>query len=74
MKKLILFALFLGNSLFAQDQSTLLNVHLSPFESFIGNSYRGFFSSSTPDNPMIDIQYWAITNVYTNYDDEKNFV
>lgn len=58
MKILITTLLLLSSSLFAQTTTHSLNEHLRPFNDFIGNTYKGVFSSSTEENPMIDIQYW----------------
>ena len=33
---------------------------LKPFEGFIGKTFKGEFSNSTPENPLFDVQYWRI--------------
>lgn len=55
MKQLFMLFLipFFG---FTQQQKVI--EQLQSFEPFIGKTYKGEFSSSTPENPMFDIQSW----------------
>ena len=39
-----------------------LSEKLKPFENFIGKTFKGEFSNSTPENPLFDVQYWRILN------------
>jgi hypothetical protein len=55
MKKLLLFALI---PFFSIAQETSLNPKLEAFENFIGKTFKGEFSTSTPENPIYDIQQW----------------
>ena len=53
------FALFvffiMASSIFAQE--TLINA-LEPFRPFLGKTFRGELSESTPEKPVVDISKW----------------
>lgn len=55
MKKLLLLALIPFISI-AQETSVIKE--LKAFENFIGKTFKGEFSTSTPENPVYDIQQW----------------
>jgi len=60
MKK-ILFILFFSMSFMGFGQNNdnnNLSEKLKPFEGFIGKMFKGEFGHSTPENPVIDVQYW----------------
>jgi hypothetical protein len=42
---------------FAQENGGLIE-QLQPLEQFVGKTWRGVFTTSTPENPMIDISRW----------------
>ena len=65
MKKLTLLSISLiVGCVFAQSRETTkveLSEHLKPLkplQSYIGKTFKGEFSDSTPENPTYDIQYW----------------
>jgi len=61
MKKLLIIALLIVGCVFAQSRETTkmeLSEHLKPLQSYIGKTFKGEFSDSTPENPTYDIQYW----------------
>ena len=35
-----------------------LEEHLKPFEFLLGQTWKGTFSNSTPENPMVDVARW----------------
>ena len=35
-----------------------LSKNLKVFEPYIGKTYKGEFSESTPEKPVFDVQYW----------------
>ena len=40
------------------NMNTNISEHLKPFEPYIGKTFRGEFSSSTPDKPVHDVSLW----------------
>ena len=56
MKKLliIIFGLIIAQN----SGMNNLSEQLKPFENFIGKTFKGEFSHSTPDNPFFDVQHW----------------
>jgi hypothetical protein len=38
-----------------------LNAHLQTFRPFLGKTWKGTFTNSTPDKPVIDVQKWERT-------------
>ena len=57
MKNKIIILFF---SLLIAQNSEMKNLskHLAAFEPYIGNTYKGEFAESTPENPVFDIQLW----------------
>jgi len=45
-------------SVVAAAREVELEEHLKPFEFLLGNTWKGTFSDSTPENPMVDVARW----------------
>jgi hypothetical protein len=58
-KSILILTLALAASRFAHaaDQPSL-NPHLEPLRPLLGKTWKGVFSDSKPDKPMIDIEKW----------------
>lgn len=60
MKRLLLLVLFVGataaTALHARAAEP--NEHLAPLAPYVGKVWRGEFTESTPENPVIDVQSW----------------
>ena len=54
--------LMLSSCLFSKNESDdvkkNLSEHLKPFENYIGKTFKGEFSNSTPEKPVYDISNW----------------
>lgn len=49
---------FTGGQVWGQPQSNELNEHLAVFEDLVGKTWKGEFSNSTKENPMVDVARW----------------
>ena len=54
----LLFFLFISCQDTNLNMNTNISEHLKPFEPYIGKTFRGEFSSSTPDKPLHDVSLW----------------
>ena len=50
--------LFFGLLVAQNDKMNSLVEHLKPLENYIGKTFKGEFSNSTPENPVFDVQHW----------------
>ena len=55
--KSILILIF-GLLIAQNNEMNNLSEELKPFENFIGKTFKGEFSHSTPDKPVFDVQNW----------------
>ena len=62
MRKIIQF-LLLSTYLLSQDTNDpfYLSEHLMPFEPYLGKTFKGKFTHSTPEKPVYDISHWERT-------------
>jgi len=59
MNKLLFLLVFIPLvSLGQNNDNNHLSEKLKPFEGFIGKTFKGEFSNSTPENPVFDVQIW----------------
>ena len=60
--KIILTILLFSFYIFSCGENIRINKELSeylkPFENYIGKTFKGEFSNSTPENPVYDISHW----------------
>ena len=61
MNKLISILVF-SSCLFSKNERDAikknLSKHLTPFQNYIGKTFKGEFSNSTPEKPVYDISHW----------------
>jgi hypothetical protein len=58
MKKMIAVLLLLSWSFVPSMAQEFLSPHLKPLAPFLGKTWRGVFSESTPEKPMHDVARW----------------
>jgi hypothetical protein len=56
--RLIFAVICLGIVIVCSAEEPALNVHLQAFRPLLGKTWRGTFTNSKPDNPIIDVQKW----------------
>ena len=56
MKKylILIFGLVISQS----NEINSLSERLKPLKSYIGKTFKGEFSNSTPEKPVFDVQHW----------------
>lgn len=60
-KSMLIFlfmALFAFHSTGAEKEQEVLSPHLAPLKPYIGKTWKGEFSSSTKEKPMVDVSRW----------------
>tara|TARA_B100000809_G_scaffold64481_1_gene61161 strand:- start:79 stop:603 length:525 start_codon:yes stop_codon:yes gene_type:complete len=57
LKKIILIFI-IGLLISQNNEMNNLSKNLKVFEPYIGKTYKGEFSESTPEKPVFDVQYW----------------
>ena len=56
MKKYLI--LILGLVISQSNEINSLSERLKPLKSYIGKTFKGEFSNSTPEKPVFDVQHW----------------
>jgi hypothetical protein len=57
LRKIILIFI-IGLLISQNNEMNNLSITLKVFEPYIGKTYKGEFSESTPEKPVFDVQYW----------------
>ena len=55
--------LFFGLLVAQNDKMNSLVEHLKPLENYIGKTFKGEFSNSTPENPVFDVQHLSLIHI-----------
>lgn len=55
---LVLACLLAVSLAILEVQAAEPNEHLAPLAPYVGKTWRGEFSESTPENPLVDVQKW----------------